>query len=102
VARPQAELQEILSDLEGVTEAYFQAPGNIVLVPPYIVYEFSDELVRHADDIVYTHMNQYSVTIVTRDPDSPIPGMVRDLPFASFDRSFKAGQLYHTVYNLYF
>ena len=102
MARHQTELPEILSDLEGVTEAYFQAPGNLVLVPPYIVYEFSDEFVRHADDTVYTHMNQYSVTIVTREPDSPIPGMVRDLPFASFNRSFKTGQLYHVVYNLYF
>jgi hypothetical protein len=102
MARPQTELQEILSDLDGVTEAYFQKPGNLTLVPPYIVYELNDEYVSRADDTIYSFMNKYSVTIVVREPDSPIPGMVRDLPFASFDRSFKAGQLYHTVYNLYF
>lgn len=102
MARSQEELQEILSDLDDVTEAYFQKPGNMTLVQPYIVYELSDEFVHRADNVVYHHLNQYTVTIVVRDQDSPIPGMVRDLPFASFDRMFIAGQLYHFVYNLYF
>jgi len=102
VAQPQPVLQELLSGLPGVTEAYFQKPGNLTLVPPYIVYEIDSEYVARADDIVFAHWNRYTVTVVVRDQDSPIPGMVRNLPFASFNRRFISGQLYHFVYNLYF
>lgn len=102
MAQSQQELQTLLSELPGVTEAYFQKPGNLTLVPPYIVYELDDEYVLRADDRVHAYFNRYTVTVVVRDQDSPIPGMVRDLPFASFDRMFIAGQLYHFVYNLYF
>lgn len=102
MAQLQEELQTLLSDLPGVTAAYFQKPGNLTLVPPYIVYEIDDEYVLRADDAVYGYYGRYTVTIVVRDQDSPIPGMVRDLPFASFDRMFIAGQLYHFVYKLYF
>lgn len=102
MARSQSELQAILSGFDGVTEAYFQKPGNLKLEPPYIVYEIDDEYVARADDRVHAVWRRYTVTVVVRDQDSPVPGMVRDLPHASFNRMFIAGQLYHFVYNLYF
>jgi hypothetical protein len=102
VAQSQAELQTLLREIEGVTEAYFQKPGNLTLTPPYIVYEIDDEYVARADDTAFAFWNRYTVTIVDRDPDSPIRATVRDLPHASMDRKFISGGLYHFVYNLYF
>ena len=102
MAQSQEELQAILRELPGVTEAYFQKPGNLTLVPPYIVYELDDEYLMRADNGVHAFWNRYTVTIVDRDPDSPVRDAVRNLPLASFNRKFIAGQLHHFVYNLYF
>ena len=102
MAQSQLELQELLSGLPEVTEAYFQKPGNMTLVPPYIVYEIDDEYVARADNSVHAFWNRYTVTLVVRDQDSPIKQLIRDLPFASFDRMFISAGLYHFVYNLYF
>jgi hypothetical protein len=102
MARSQEDLRTILEDLEGVIAAYIQKPLNTQLVPPYIVQEFDDDWVDRADNIVYRSMNRYTVTVVVREPDSPIPGLIRDLPYARFDRRFVSAGLYHFVYNLYF
>lgn len=102
MARSQENLQSILEELEGVQAAYIQKPLNIQLVAPYIVHEIDDEWVAHADNVVYAFMNRYTVTVVVREPDSPIPGLVRGLQHSKFDRRFISGGLYHFVYNLYF
>lgn len=102
MARSQQDLQSILDGLEGVVAAYIQKPLNVTLVAPYIVHEIDDEWVDRADNIVYRSMNRYTVTVVVREPDSPIPGLIRDLPYSKFDRRFISAGLYHFVYNLYF
>src|SRR5690348_6956762 len=102
MAQSQQEIQTLLSSIDGVTEAYFQKPGNMTLVPPYIVYEIDDEYVARADDRVHAYWNRYTVTLVVRDQDSPIKDVLRDLPFASFNRMFITAGLYHFVYNIYF
>ena len=101
MAQSQEELQELLSAIPEVTEAYFQKPGNLTLVPPYLVYEISDEYVARADDTIFSFWNQYTVTLVTRDQEDPIKGFLRGLPHASFDRRFVSGGLYHFVYTFY-
>lgn len=102
MAQSQQELHQLLSEFEGVTEAYFQKPGNLTLVPDYIVYEIDDEYMLRADDTVFAHLNRYTVTLVTRDQESPVKQLIRGLPHVSFNRMFVAGQLYHFVYNIYF
>ena len=102
MAQSQEELQELLSGLPGVTEAYFQKPGNLTLVPPYLVYEISDEYVVRADDTIFSFWNQYTVTLVTGDQEDPIKGSLRGLPHASFNRRFVSAGLYHFVYTFYF
>lgn len=102
MARPQAELQTVLEELPGVTAAYFQKPLNVQLKPTYIVYELSNDHVDHADNIVYAAWNRYTVTVVAREPDSPLVQMVRELPHSKFDRSFVSAGLNHFVFNLFF
>lgn len=102
MARSQTDLQTILSELDGVNAAWFQKPLNTQLTPPYIVYDVDDEWVTRAGNKVYADWNRYTVTVVAREPDSPIPELVRNLPYAKFNRKFISGGLHHTVYVLYF
>jgi len=98
------ELDAILCELVGRPEtgAYFQPPPNITMQYPCIVYEWTGEERDFANNLPYRKIRQYTVTVIDRDPDSDIPDKVSNLPLCSFDRSFKADNLNHSVYNLFF
>lgn len=100
--RSRIELQEILEELLGSRNVYFQPPENFKLKYPCIVYNKSDEDNRFADDAKYLRMNVYELTIIDKDPDSLIPEDISELPFCSFDRYFVSDNLNHYSYRLYF
>ena len=67
-----------------------------------IVYHRDNVNTEYADDRPYKLRTRYQVTVIDRDPDSPIPAKVAALQFASFDRFFTADNLNHDVYSLFF
>lgn len=96
-------LQKELSAINGVQKAYFQPPASVRMKYPCIVYELSHKKIFHADDRVYRFKNRYSVTVIDSDPDSKIPDLVlTSFPYCSFDRVYKADNLYHYVLTLYY
>lgn len=50
----------------------------------------------------YNYRVGYQVTVIDRNPDSLIPGKIASLPMCKFDRHYKAENLNHDVYNLYY
>lgn len=98
--RPRSDLQEILSELDGPEEVYFQAPPRMVF--PCIKYERDESWVSRADNLMYLFKKRYQVTVIDRNPDSEIPDQVEALPFTRFERFFVKDGLNHWVYNLYF
>src|SRR3954470_5765413 len=80
---------------------YFQPPSNITMQFPCIVYKRSAEDVRYANNRRFDEYLQYEVTVIDRDPESPILGSVRDLPLCRYERFFAADDLNHDVFNLY-
>lgn len=69
---------------------------------PCVIYEWDNEIVRHANNIPYGFDKRYQITVVDGDPDSLIPREVAKLPMSAFDRFYVADNLNHTVYNVYF
>lgn len=102
MARPQSDLQVILSGLEDVKAAYFQPGQNITIKDPCIVYERSDSFAAYADNLKHLLKKRYTVTVIDQKPDSLIPDQVENLPYSRFDRFFVANGLNHFVYQLYF
>jgi hypothetical protein len=96
------DLQQTLTQLLGSKNVYFQPPTNVVLSYPCIVYHREMMDIRHADDKPYKHMKRYLVTVIDRDPDSPIPDKVAQLPRCAYDRFFTADNLNHDVFKLFF
>lgn len=93
----------IQSILESITpNVYFQPPANVQIEYPCIVYERSYALTDYAGNIPYRYEKRYQVTVIDRDPDSEIPDKVAALPTSSFNRFFKAENLNHDVFNVYF
>lgn len=96
------ELQTLLIGILGSDNVYFQPPPTVQMNYPCIVYHRDYELKNHADDKPYKKRMRYSVTVIDRDPDSPIPNKISDLPMCTFDRFYTAHNLNHDVYKLFF
>lgn len=79
---------------------YFQAPENVIMQYPAILYEPADEIREHANNNIYGLTESWELTIIDYDPDSPIRENVRMLPMCSFDRFFRTQGLNHFVYTL--
>jgi len=98
-------LHEILVEVLGSRNVYFQPPSNIRMgKPPLIIYSLAERnlLTRFANNTLYFLSKPYKVTFVDSDPDSEIPSKFLQLPYCSFERFYTKDELNHIVYNLYY
>lgn len=100
---PRPQLHQLLKSLVGEDgKVYFQPPEDISMSYPCIVYEREYLNTQFADDQPYRQTKRYQVTIIDRDPDSPIPDKVAALPMSTFKRFFAREDLNHDIYSLFF
>src|SRR4051812_48153219 len=97
---PRLELHSLLSEI--ADHVYFQAPSNTQMQYPCILYEWDSEEKEFANNKGYLHTKRYQVTVVDQSPDSALADLVGELAMCTFDRTFKAENLNHYVYNLFF
>lgn len=81
---------------------YFQPPSSIHMNYPCIVYERDSGDTQFADDYPYIIKRRYQITVIDKNPDSPILDKVERLQYCTFDRHFVSDNLNHDSYNLYF
>lgn len=81
---------------------YFQAPGSVSMTYPAIVYSLDDMDNKFADDGVYLTKRKYLITLIDKNPDSPLIDKLNTQAFCKFSRHYKADNLNHYVYILYF
>ena len=94
----QTELEIIL----GSRNVYFQPPESIRMIYPAIVYSRARIDNRHANDFVYKQDDAYEIIVIDRNPDSEIVRKISKLPKCRFDRHYKADNLNHDVFTLYY
>lgn len=100
--RSRLELHEILCDILGSRNVYFQPPTNVSMRYPAIVYNLSDIENKHADDGVYSFTNQYQITLIDRNPETDIVYKINQLQTANFIRSYSSDNLNHWVFEIFF
>lgn len=96
------ELQNLLVNLLGSGNVYFQPPPTVKMQYPCIVYHRDNSTTRYADNNPYKNDKRYQVIVIDSNPDSDIPDKVAALPMCSYDRFYTADNLNHDVYNLFF
>lgn len=96
------ELHEILCEALGSRNVYFQPPESIKMKYPAIVYSRDDIDNSFANDSVYMQSLTYSVTVIDSDPDSEIIAKVSRLPRCQYDRHYKADNLNHDMFTIYY
>lgn len=102
MAKARTELQNLLEGLLGSRNVYFQPPENFKLNYPCIVYELSDIRNWHADNRVYTQKTAYRITVIDKNPDSSGMKAASLIPGVRFDRHYKADNLNHWVFVIYY
>lgn len=95
-------LQEILVNILGSNNVYFQPPESIKLQYPCVIYERNDIDQKYADNRTYISKVRYSLTLITRTPESDLVNKILELPYCSYDRYFAADSLNHDVFTLYY
>lgn len=96
------ELQSKLEELLGCKHVYYQPPESVKMEYPAIVYSKSRIDIKLANDAIYSKRIQYSVTVISKKVDEPVVDKLLELPYCSYDRSFKSDNLNHDVLTLYF
>lgn len=90
---------QILTEM--TKNVYFQPSENIRLTYPCIIYSRTQVATDFADNNPYSRNKRYLVTIIDRDPDSPIPDKVGGLPGSAFVTHFTKDNLNHDIYNVH-
>ena len=97
------QLHEILCDILGSRNVYFQPPASVFLKYPCIKYTLSGVDARRADNGLYKKVDRYEIIAITSDPDSDIIDKVLTrFPMCRFDRWYAADNLNHYVFTLYY
>lgn len=81
--------------------AYFQPGPNTKLSYPCIVYHLNDISTNHADNRIYKKDNGYSLTLISKDPDTVLVDDIMELSMIDYDRSFRIDNLNHWVFSIY-
>lgn len=82
---------------------YFQPPESVKMKYPCIVYHRATGDTQFANNIPYVRRPQYEVTMIDKDPDSPIiDNFWKTFPLARFSRHFTYDNLNHDSFALYF
>lgn len=96
------QLQTLLEGLLGSRNVYFQPPANLEMNYPAIVYARDNMDSIFADNDPYRVTKRYQVTVIDKNPDSTIPDKVIGLRHCAYSRGFKADNLNHDIFTLYF
>lgn len=96
------ELHNILLEVLGSKDVYFQSPASVIMDYPCIMYRLGGVEGIHANDKRYLNMKRYLVTVVDEDPDSELPDKLFNLPYCSFEDHFAKDGLNHYIYSLYY
>ena len=96
------DLQNVLEELLGSRNVYYQPPESLKMSYPAIVYSRKTIDNSYANDSVYKQNYAYEITVIDKNPDSEIVNKVSKLSTCRFDRHFKSDNLNHDVFTLYY
>lgn len=95
-------LHQILREVLGSDNVYFQPPTSVKMVYPAIVYKRQSIDAKFANNNLYGSVMGYMVSVIDPNPDSEIPRKILQLPMSSFSRHYTANNLNHDVFNVFF
>lgn len=102
MAKTRLELHNILCEILGSDNCYFQPPASLQLEYPCIIYSIDKVHPVKADNKLYFYNNKYTITWIGKQAICPIIEDMLNLQMCTHDRNYKADGLNHAVFTLYF
>lgn len=96
------QLQTLLEEILSSNNVYFQPPETVRMQYPAIVYSLNGIDNEHANDASYIQSRSYEIILIERDPDSETISKLSQLPMCRFNRHYKADNLNHYAFTLYY
>jgi hypothetical protein len=91
---------ELLNFLPNV---YYQAPSNIQMMYPCIVYNKTSKMRHFANDVIYLSQQEYQITVIDKNPDSDVADRIEAyFKSCAINQYFTVDNLNHTTLNLYY
>lgn len=89
--------------LKFLPNVYFQPPSNINMIYPCIVYNKTDRFKTFASNQIYLKKQEYSVTVIDRNPDSDTADNIEEhFENCAITQYFTTDNLNHTNLKLYY
>ena len=98
----RVDLQTMLENLSVKPHVYFDPPASVRMTYPAIVYSRSGIDNLYANNLVYGQFNSYSLTVIDEHPDGELYKVVSKLPRCKWNRHYKADNLNHDVFTLFY
>lgn len=92
---------ESATGLSSLGHVFYQPGSDTELRYPCILYKLSDIPVDRANNRPYKVEHSYEMTVIDRDPVSPLREAIVMLPFCRMNRSYEADNLHHYVFTIY-
>ena len=95
-------LHQILKNILGTNNVYFQPPSNTKIQYPAIIYNRSDIESTYADNHTYRNTIKYDLTLIGRSPENEKIEQILNLPYCSYDRFYISDGLNHDSFSIYY
>lgn len=96
------DLHNVLVDLLGSTNVYFQPPETVKLQYPCIIYNRTTNDTKFANSKPYSITRKYFVLAIDANPDSEIPDKISTLPKCKAGTFYTANNLNHYPFTIYY
>lgn len=96
------DLHKELKSILGSNSVYYQPPESIKLSYPCIIYERAVDNVKYADNSLYKRQAKYTLTLISKESDPEFVDILSELPLCRMNRIYRADNLYHYSFDIYY
>ena len=98
----RTDLQTMLEKILGSRNVYFDPPPSVKMKYPAIRYTRSAFKKMYANNSVYKTRKPYEIVLIDENPDSLIFDKIMQLQYCEHNSHYKADNLNHDVFTLYY
>lgn len=80
---------------------YFQPPENLRMDYPAVVFHLSRNKSVHASDGRFKDSQEYTVTLITEDPQPDVLDAILDIPYTTLESTYVSKGMNHFVFTTY-
>lgn len=96
------ELQSKFEELLGSRNVYYNPPATLTMKYPCIRYSLNGIQPTYANDAKYSKMKRYDGIVISKESDPEVVGEILELQYTSLGSPYKADNLNHYPFTIYY